>query len=607
MWRVVNPQKSPGIVASCHNDCGVLVENAGSEETLRRASEFEEVSVLEEAEAEPPEVLLEQTPGSPQGLPEELLIPGSPDQAVQQVEVDEDHEDNEDNEQELKADDSTSCGSISKLESIMAAYILFRKKDRLSRNIWSISVLILFASALAAFVAWPYVLLPFASPHGGFWANWIYNFVAHPVANYIVARCVVGWFGRFLEDRSKDTPHYRNRIHRIVFLVPWIDSAFCLLVHMVSGAAGYFPVPMAVLTGCIPGLLCSLAVAYMLVPTEFKKDPAYQSYTRFVIFVSFIWCGSFASFVAYSWVFPLLSSTWQAVGMLLYHAFVHAATQSIIAFGRFQNISDDLIMEFQLLPGFLGLLFASSLLGKSKNVTVTLLMLGAEACKEAFLAARTILFSTSVTSGRASSSRISLQGVLSPSFWTRQQLQLSNFLLVVRSTRETCLQLRTCMAKLSETSKEEELQPSDVSRFLCDDEISLLNEASFRLRHLALLNLDEMLAPTIYVLFSLAMYSDTLDYNAKYIFSFKGQSHEEIVQGVSLNLFGLLLQLALYCATSLLVRGLLGINFLHFSSWSIYTDSMYWLSFFGALYIAWLTVLVEHAGHHPLFGLEMPW
>ncbi len=539
---------------------------------------------VERIELEPPEVLLEVIPGSPEGLPEELLVPQSPVQ---------DEED-----EELKAVESTSSRNISEVESIMAAYIVFQKKDRLRRHIWSISVLILFATALAAFVAWPYVLLPFASPHAGFWANWVYNFVAHPVANYIVGRCVVAWFGRFLEDRSKNTPH-KYRIQRIVFWVPLVDSAFCLLVHAVAGAFGYFPVPMAVLTGCIPGLLCSLAVAYMLVPTEFKKDPAYQSYNRFVVFVSFIWCGSFASFVAYSWIFPLLSSTWQSIGMLLYHAFVFAATESIIAFGRFQNISDNLIMEFQLLPGFLGLLFASALLGQSKNVTVTLLMLGAEACKEASLAARAILFRTSVATGsKASSTRVSLQGgILSPT----RTIQL------VSSTRETCLQLRTCMAKLAEMSKKEELGPSDVSGFLCDDEISLLNEASFRLRHLALLNLDEMLAPTIYVLFSLAMYSGTLGYNAKYIFSFKGQSHDAIVQGVSLNLFGLLLQLALYCGTCFLVRGLLGINFLHFSSWSIYTDSMYWLSFFGALYIAWLTVLVEHAGHHPLFGLEMPW
>ena len=60
----------------------------------------------------------------------------------------------------------------------------------------TIGYLLAFGLSLSLIVLWAYVLFPFQEPRAGFWENWIFNFVAHPVANYIVARAPMGWFMR---------------------------------------------------------------------------------------------------------------------------------------------------------------------------------------------------------------------------------------------------------------------------------------------------------------------------------------------------------------------------------------------------------------------------
>ncbi|CAL1173875.1 unnamed protein product [Cladocopium goreaui] len=49
-----------------------------------------------------------------------------------------------------------------------------------------ICYIVIFGASLALVVLWAYVIFPFQKPEMGFRANWVFNFVAHPVANYIV-------------------------------------------------------------------------------------------------------------------------------------------------------------------------------------------------------------------------------------------------------------------------------------------------------------------------------------------------------------------------------------------------------------------------------------
>ena len=156
-------------------------------------------------------------------------------------------------------------------------------------------------------------LIPMEPTQSGFWANWKFNLLAHPVLNYVIARgqleCMSRAFSR--EDRS--------RIRWIVRMVPLADSVYCLLAHLIASFAGVYPIPVAPALSCIPGLWCSMALYWRLLPQEILTPEA-RLFMKFNFFNWGSWLSQFAILVVWMARFPTISEHFQALSAFGYCA-----------------------------------------------------------------------------------------------------------------------------------------------------------------------------------------------------------------------------------------------------------------------------------------------
>ncbi|CAE7673815.1 unnamed protein product, partial [Symbiodinium necroappetens] len=126
----------------------------------------------------------------------------------------------------------------------------------------SLLIAVPFCSFLACTV------IPLSSPERGFWGNWTFNLLAHPVLNYVIAR------GQIEVITRAFTHQERARIRWIVRLAPLVDPPLCLLAHLIFAFAGMYPIPAAPILSCIPALFGSIYVYWWMVPKDFKTPGA---------------------------------------------------------------------------------------------------------------------------------------------------------------------------------------------------------------------------------------------------------------------------------------------------------------------------------------------
>ena len=153
---------------------------------------------------------------------------------------------------------------------------------------------------------WAFVFFPFQKPEMGFWANWMFNFVAHPVANYIVARGVVGWFARQilwdLEARPSlckaQRPGITRQVERSVHLAPIADSLWCASEHVFFSFMNVYPIPFSAPLSCIPATFVSMGVFYLLLPKRCELSRArrtlWSSHSPFGLATAFSMLGCFS-------------------------------------------------------------------------------------------------------------------------------------------------------------------------------------------------------------------------------------------------------------------------------------------------------------------------
>ena len=172
------------------------------------------------------------------------------------------------------------------------------RDSRCWRILLPICCMTIFGASLALVVLWAFVFFPFQKPEMGFWGNWMFNFVAHPVANYIVARGVIGWFARQilwdLESRPSlckaQRPEITRQVERSLHLTPIADSLWCASEHVLLSFANVYPIPFSTVLSCIPAASLSMGVFYLLLPKEVRALQSTVSFAKFTFIAWTAYC-----------------------------------------------------------------------------------------------------------------------------------------------------------------------------------------------------------------------------------------------------------------------------------------------------------------------------
>ena len=157
------------------------------------------------------------------------------------------------------------------VEVQLKRYLLDRCSDGKSASRRFLESLAAMSSLLLAIPLCTFVLcgtLPLASPGDGFWANWAFNFLAHPILNYVMARGQLAVMARAFSQED------RRRIRWINRLVPLVDPALCLLLHLLLSLADVYPIPAAPVLSCIPALIGSMVCYLRMLPRDLLTPEA---------------------------------------------------------------------------------------------------------------------------------------------------------------------------------------------------------------------------------------------------------------------------------------------------------------------------------------------
>ena len=172
------------------------------------------------------------------------------------------------------------------------------------------------------------LLLPLAPPEAGFLANWVFNYISHPILNYLTSRALVEMsLVRALE------PHLRPSVAWIPRWFPLLGSASCLTFHIISNSLGQFPMPFVVSTSCIPSMWITLVVSSQFLPSEFCT-PSSRNHFWFTNLTMFIWALQFVVLFVWLLTFPELPVALQLLSCGVVTAILSAAGWLVNEVGR---------------------------------------------------------------------------------------------------------------------------------------------------------------------------------------------------------------------------------------------------------------------------------
>lgn len=459
---------------------------------------------------------------------------------------------------------------------------------------WQIFMLIshiaVFGLSLALVVLWAYVVFPFENPGLGFWPNWMFNFVAHPIANYIVARGILGWCTRQimcdLEKRPSlcraERPEITQRVRRSLFWLPLVDSLCCAGEHIILSFANVYPIPFSVPLACIPAAFASMGVFYLLLPQEVRAIRSTGNCLKFTVSAWTVFCGFYAMMLFYIAYFPQMDTGAQLAMSLAVSAVEFLAVKVAVTSGRRWNMPLHIAREIRTCMKLPVIIFKASILSEAKDAWVLLSMILLEVLQ-------------------VGSSVIAVFFDLLPRDatldWTKIRSR-HQVLQACRSSFEGFKSLRKRLKDIAEicrTMTKEELNDVTWSK----EDLHLLNEISSSLPAVVMLELCEVVAPLIYLSLLLCLRSNTfLGHNSSY---FMGLAEANLEENVLANSFSLLLEVAMFVVTDTCMRAVFGISFFSFIRLVLRCDFSFWLSTLSVAYVAWLTMLVQHTGHDLTF------
>jgi len=452
-----------------------------------------------------------------------------------------------------------------------------------------ICYIVIFGASLALVVLWAYVIFPFQKPEMGFRANWVFNFVAHPVANYIVARGVIGWFARQilwdLESRSSLCKTERSRIKqqigKVLNLAPIADSLWCVSEHFLFSLANIYPIPFSVPLSCIPGAFLSMGVFYRLLSKEVRVLQSTAKSFRFTFCTLSGFCLLYAGMLFYTAFFGQVE-----MGMQLVMSFSVSAVEFLMGnviqkLGNWWNVPIHIVRELGTCMKLPVIVFKASILSEAKGLWVFLSMVLPEV-PQVGCSVMMVLFNL-----------LSNNTQIQEAFATVRSRQQFVQACCISYYEFKCVQQR--LKHIVQSCKTTSKKDLERMAWTWRNDHDLLNEISSSLTATVMLEVCEVMAPVIYIGLLLCLQSNTfLANNASY---FVGLANANFQESLIANSFSLLLEASLLLVTELCVRAVIGMSFCSFIGSVLRCDFRFWLSTLSMAYIAWLTMVVQHTGH----------
>lgn len=432
------------------------------------------------------------------------------------------------------------------------------------------------------------LLIPFSAPHEGFLSNWAFNFVAHPILNYVPARTQLELLSRAIE------PTERHRLRSIVLWVPLVECVVCLLIHGIASLFGIFPLPYAALTSCLPGILASLIVAKQLTPKDLLT-PDILRFMKFLMLTWIVWAVQFVVLLGYLMVFPLLSAIQQALlsgfvgGMLAGFGFAMEMVAVWMGLPKYHAT------ELKPMLYFISFFFTAVLFAAAKNMWVFMFMLLQDAGKALAILCKIWIFLSQYYVRPVDSDEENAVGTaLSQTQKCCQRCfsfrSIKSMSITKASTvAETIQRLRGILTEFQwhtrESLQRETIRAADAR---------LLAHFVRFLVLFCMVELCEILVPLIYIIVITLIHIPEVGQNRQYLYVVKDMSLEAALLG---NFLAFLIEVFVFLATQVFVLRTLGFNLWYFAGTVLRMDFWYWTFAFSTCCIAWTIVLIAHAGH----------
>jgi len=365
----------------------------------------------------------------------------------------------------------------------------------------------------------------------------------------------------------------------------------CLLIHWLASFWGVYPVPYAVLTSCIPGIICSISIAYCLLPAEVCTT----AFRRYLLYNGITWSFFIVQIIGLLFwyaIFPELSSEQQMLSRI-------GVTVSVMFFGFWQELAGDYLRVPDILTVglrvpmmFAKFLFSASLLAKAKdiNVVLSILLLDAGHALFAFLemygklmiaVGREMLATDEleIKNSRSSCCRCKIRQTFRSVLHVHKKVGLREVAERMRST------LRAVEGSTRESLHSDEIDSVDAR---------LLNQLSRSLTLFAAVEMCEIFVPATWMVMSCTLQSNVFGHNRRYFFGFAGTTDEQFLEGIFNNLLSLLVELMLLCAAQAALFRVFAVNLLEFVSVVLWADFRLWLFALVSVVVLWITTILEH-------------
>eukprot|EP00435_Cladocopium_sp_Y103_P061504 s93_g23.t1 len=444
---------------------------------------------------------------------------------------------------------------------------------------------LLFFLPLLSFVP---LLIPFSAPHEGFASNWTFNFVAHPILNYVPPRASLELLARAIE------PQERHRVRWIVRWIPLVSCIVCLLIHGTASLFGIFPLPFSALTSCIPGILSASFLAKYLTPTDLLTHD-FRQFAKFVLLMWTLWMVQFLILTGYLLSFPLFAPFHQVL-------LSFAVTGILSGFGFFIEMLAVWIgvpkyyaTELKPMIYFISFLFTAALFSSAKSMwvfVIMLIMLVQDAGKALAILSKTWIFLSNYFVRPVDSEEENAVGKTKSqtqkcyrqclSFWSMIEAKVS-------SIRETARRLRHILVEFQWHTRES-LQRATIT---AADARLLGNFVRFFVLF-TMVEVCEVLVPLLYIIVATLLQIPEVGQNRQYLYVFKDMNFGDALRG---NFVAFLIETSVFLVTQVVVLRTLGFNLWYFAGNVLALDFWYWTFAFSTCCVAWTIVLIAHAGH----------
>ncbi|CAK9101063.1 unnamed protein product [Durusdinium trenchii] len=459
-----------------------------------------------------------------------------------------------------------------------------------SASRWKTSLTVMIGTLLLLpILSFSVLLVPLAPPEKGFHANWVFNYLVHPVLNYVVCRAELE-----VGIRRPLAVWDRQRVCWIVQWVPLVGCLACLFIHFVGSLFGIYPMPFAVSTSCIPSAWVTLYVASYLVPEDLLTADL-RAFVRFAYMELLFWALQFAVLLVWLLIFPILSVPFQLLSSVAVTGMLTGAGWAVNKIGRrYLGVPEYITEEAKVFILFIAFLFSAALLSSAKNGLVLGVMLILDAGKALAIALKTchclinLLKEQKTVEVQEVESATNQSGI--SMIWTHCRALPCRMKEKWRLAWQLRSQLKEILSDLAGKTRES-LQESEINVL----EAQLINEFARHIKLLALVELCEIAVPLMYMLVMALLHSETFGYNRQYFQVLSTTAgFEDAMTG---NALSLLIEAFVFIGAQIVLMCSMGFDLVYFAGIAVRENYSYWVFALSTCCVAWLTVLITHGGH----------